>query len=131
MTTGARPLASSFKPAQSLPTALPNSSSRVASGMITGNTLAAQRQTPGNSRHQFISTYRDWPIWLTQIRVHRHTVLSRKCAFLQWQHPDDQGQPGLRYTYQIRPGQSLNQAIEIVRILIDQTIAIAQQYPQP
>lgn len=130
MTTGARPLASSCNPAQSLPTALPTSSSRAAHNLMSGNTLAAQRQAPGNNRHQFISTYRDWPIWLTQIRVHRQTVLSRKCAFLQWQHPHDQGQSRLRYTYQIRSGQSLNQAIEIVKILIDQTIAIAQQYPQ-
>lgn len=131
MTTGARPLASSLYPAQSLPTVLPISSSRAVGSMTTGNTITPQRQKLENSRPQFLSTYRDWPIWLTQIRVHRHTVLSRKTAFLLWQHPDDQGKAALRYTYQIRPGQSLNQAIEIVRILIDQTIAIAQQPPQP
>ncbi|HEY9860004.1 MAG TPA: hypothetical protein V6D16_10910 [Candidatus Obscuribacterales bacterium] len=90
--------------------------------------LAAQRSEVDKNKTHFIATYRDWPIWLVHVRVKRQTGFGQKYPVLQWQHPADQGKAGLRYTYQIRPRESLNQALEIVRIMIDQTLAIAQQH---
>jgi hypothetical protein len=98
------------------------------SGLVAQRSEVAQQSEVDKNKTHFIATYRDWPIWLVHVRIKRQTSFGQKYPVLQWQHPADQEQAGLRYTYQIRPRQSLNQALETVRILIDQTLAIAQQY---
>ena len=131
MTTGSRSFPQSLSPSRA---SVPSTHRTVqASYPLSGagssmSSLAPQRSDFDKNKTHFIATYRDWPIWLVHVRIKRQTGFGQKYPVLQWQHPADQGQGGLRYTYQIRPRESLNQALEIVRILIDQTIAIAQQH---
>jgi hypothetical protein len=129
MTTGSRSFSQSLHPSRSSvsSTHVTVQASYPASGS-SQSSLAAQRSEADKQKAHFIATYRGWPIWLVHVRIKRQTGFGQKYPVLQWQHPADQGTAGLRYTYQIRQRESLNQALEIVRILIDQTLAIAQQH---
>ena len=131
MTTGSRSFSQSLYPSRSSVSSTHRTvqaSYPTPSSVSSQSGLAAQRSETDKSKTHFIATYRGWPIWLVHVRIKRQTGFGQKYPVLQWQHPADQGKAGLRYTYQIRTRQSLNQALEIVRIMIDQTLAIAQQH---
>jgi hypothetical protein len=131
MTTGSRSLPQSLYPSRSSVSSTHKAVQVNYSAPSSGSSqsgLAAQRPELDKNKTHFIATYRDWPIWLVHVRIKRQTGFGKKYPVLQWQHPADQGKAKLRYTYQIRPRESLNQALEIVRIMIDQTLAIAQQH---